>query len=228
MTTPAYPVCRGYSTTRVMTKNIFIFLSVALLAFAGGYFFRKANRLSPTIQQLSLEQILSIKELHLAKHTYQDIFFLHKKNQSHRPIRAIVQVPVTVTAYLNLKEIELVRENDSIRVIVLPHAHLNEPNYQVDKMIIRETRSWQFHLGKDLYPLVGNYIKERIAQRLDTLRQTALAHHILVQAETEGKEYIEGLLKATNQSHIRVVFMEAQPENKGKKPSKSVASAKVL
>lgn len=197
-----------------MTKNILIFLSVALLAFTGGYFFHKANKPSPTIQQLSLEQILSIKELHLVKHTYHDIFFLHKKNQSRRPIRAIVQVPVTVTAYLNLKEIELVRENDSIKTIVLPHAHLNEPNYQVDKMIIRETRSLQFHLGKDLYPLVGSYIKERIAERVDTLRKTALAYHILAQAETEGKEYIEGLLKATNQSHIRVEFIKALSDNK--------------
>ena len=74
-------------------------------------------------QQLTLEQVLYIKELHLVKHTYNDLFFLHKKNDKSKAIRAMVQVPVTITAYINLKEIRLVRQNDSIRQIILPHAY---------------------------------------------------------------------------------------------------------
>ncbi len=124
-------------------KNSLILITLLFLAFLGGYFYRKTGTAAPTMQQLTLEQILSIKELHLVKHTYTDLFFLHKKNNSNKPIRAIVQVPVTITAYLNLKEIQLIRENDSIKTIVLPHARLNEPNYQVNQMIIRETRSLQ-------------------------------------------------------------------------------------
>ncbi len=147
-----------------------------------------------------------LKELHLVKHTYTDLFFLHKKNNSDKPTRAIVQVPVTITAYLNLKEIQLIKENDSIKTIVLPHARLNEPNYHVDQMIVRETRSLQVHVGKDMYPLVGNYLKTRIAERVDTLRKAAITYRILTQAETEGKEYIKSLLNAVNRKDIKVVF----------------------
>lgn len=187
-------------------KTILIFVAVALVAFAAGYWWQRPGKESPSPQHLTLEQILSIKELHLVKHTYHDLFFLHKKNQSSKPIRAIVQVPVTITAYLNLKEIELIHEHDSIKAIVLPRAHLNTPIYEVDKMIVRETRSLQLHLGKDLYPLVGTYMKEKIAERMDTLRKTAYAYHIIEQAEAEGKEYVESLLKASNQAHVQVLL----------------------
>ncbi|MFN9863058.1 MAG: hypothetical protein ACK55U_06560 [Bacteroidota bacterium] len=60
------------------------------------------------------------------------------------------------------------------------------------------------HLGKDLYPLVGTYMKEKITERMDTLRKTAYAYHIIEQAE--GKEYIESLLKASNQAHVQVLL----------------------
>src|SRR5258706_10395163 len=186
-------------------KTFIPILVIIVLAFAAGYFYHKSTPL-PSPQQLTLEQILSIKELHLVKHTYTDLFFLHKKNNPNKPIRAIVQVPVTITAYLNLKEIQLVRENDSIKTIVLPHAKLNEPNYHVGQMIIRETRSLQVHVGKDLYPLVGEYIRERISERIDTLRKAAITYRILNQAETEGKEYIESLLIAVNRKDIKVIF----------------------
>ena len=188
-------------------KTIVPTIVIILLAFAAGYFYHKSAP-AATPQQLTLEQILSIKELHLVKHTYTDLFFLHKQNNSNKPIRAIVQVPVTITAYLNLKEIQLLKENDSIKTIVLPHAKLNQPNYHVDQMLIRETRSLQVHVGKDLYPLVGDYIKTRIAERIDTLRKAAVTHRILSQAETEGKEYIESLLRAVGRQDIKVEFVK--------------------
>src|SRR6185369_6945711 len=106
-------------------KTIVLTIIIIVLAFAAGYFYHKSAP-APSPQQLTLEQILSIKELHLVKHTYTDLFFLHKKNDANKPIRAIVQVPVTITAFLNLKETKLTRENDSIKTIVLPRAKLNQ------------------------------------------------------------------------------------------------------
>ena len=186
-------------------KPFILIIFIIILAFGAGYFFHKSEP-NPTPQQLTLEQILSIKELHLVKHTYTDLFYLHRNNNPAKAIRAIVQVPVSITAYLNLKEIKLIHHHDSLKVIVLPHARLNEPNYHIDKLIIRETRSLQVHVGRDLYPLVGNYLKTRIAERIDTLRKAAITGQILSQAETEGKEYIEKLLHALHRQDIVVTF----------------------
>ena len=177
---------------------------VIVAAFIAGFFYGHVKPSAPVPQQLTLEKILSIKELHLVKHTYSDLFFLHKKNDPAKAIRAIAQVPVEVTAYLDLKELQFVKQHDSIRQILLPRAHLNEPHYQVDKMVIRETRFFQVYAGKDLHPLVGHYLQEIIAHRMDTVRHMAVTNRILAQAEEEGKEYIMTLLHQLGRPDIVV------------------------
>lgn len=184
-----------------------LILGVVTAAFIGGMFYGRFKPTPPSPQHLTLEQILSIKELHLVKHTYTDLFFLHKHNDPSKAIRAIVQVPVVVTAYLDLKEIKLIKENDSVRQIVLPRAKLNDPQYQVHNMLIRETRSVQLHVGKDLYPQVGTYIQQLIATRTDTVRNMAVTNRILAQAEEEGKEYVIALLRELGHAEIRVTLV---------------------
>lgn len=184
-------------------------LGVVTGAFIAGFFYGRFKPIVQTPQQLSLEQILSIKELHLVKHTYTDMIFLHKHNNKSKAIRAIVQIPVEVTAYLNLKDIQLIRSGDSITQILLPHAILNEPNYQIEKMVIRETRSFMVHAGKDLYPQVGSYIQAMVAERMDTVKSMAVAHRIVIQAEAEGKEYVEHVLASLGRPDIQVSFQDA-------------------
>lgn len=207
-----------------------LILGIVTAAFIAGMFY---GRFKPSVhepQQLTLEQILSIKELHLVKHTYNDLFFLHKHNDPTKAIRAIVQVPVVVTAYLDLKEIQLIKHGDTLRQIVLPRARLNDPIYQVNNMVIRETRSFQVHVGKDLYPQVGQYLQHVIATRVDTVRTMAVANRILAQAEEEGKEYVISLLRELGHTDIEVWFADQQNEvtrTKSTKPPFRNLSAKV-
>jgi Protein of unknown function (DUF4230) len=191
-----------------MKNTIVIIALFASGILAGAFLYKQFATNKSSVQQLKLEQILSIKELHLVKHTYQDLFFVHKHNNTNKAIRAIAHVPVEITAYINLKEIELVKQNDSIKQIILPRAKLNAPHYQVENMIIRETRSFQIHIGKDLYAPVGSYLQAIIKERADTVRSHAIANRILMQAETEGKAYIEELLKAVGRTDIKVFFAE--------------------
>ncbi|HTH55184.1 MAG TPA: DUF4230 domain-containing protein [Cyclobacteriaceae bacterium] len=189
------------------TSTNLITTAVIVIAFIGGIFYgRKQSTAVPT--QLTLEQILSIRELHLVKHTYNDLFFMHKKNDPSKAIRAIVHVPVVVTAYINLRDVQLIKQGDSTKQIILPKARLNEPQYQVDKMVCRETRSFQVHVGHDLYSQVGNYLQATLAQRIDSVKQMAVSHCILMQAEYEAKEYVEELLRAIGRSDIRVSFAD--------------------
>jgi len=191
---------------------VFLFVCGAAIGILVYREFRKAPINDP--HQLTLEQILSIRELHLVKHTYTDLFFLHRKNNPAKPIRAMVQVPVTITAYLNLKDIEVIRAGDSIRQIILPRARLNEPVYHINSMIIRETRSFQFHAGRDLYPLVGSYLGGLVATRMDTAKYLAETNRILIQAEAECKEYLEGLLHTLGRQDILVTFGDEKKDKK--------------
>lgn len=181
-------------------------LGLIVAAFLAGQW--RPNYRAP--QQLTLEQILSIRELHLVRHTYSDLFTLHKKNNPDKAIRAMVQVPVTVTAYLNLKDIDLIYAGDSLQTIILPRASLHEPVYHVGQLVVRETRSFQLHAGPDLYPEVVEYLGANLASRINIARQMAEASSLTLQAEAEGKEYLESLLRKVGRPDIRVTFNDAE------------------
>jgi hypothetical protein len=117
----------------------------------------------------------------------------------------------TVTAFLNLKDTKLVYLHDTLQRVVLPHAILNEPVCDIKNMTIRETRGFQLHVGKDLYPQVGRYLSAAIQTQLDSTRHRAISHQILIQAEAEGKEYIESILLSLGHAGVVVTFND---ENK--------------
>jgi hypothetical protein len=197
------------------TKEFIIALALVSGPFVGAYLFREFGSVTtPQSPQLKLEEVLSIKELHLVKHTYNDLFFLHGKNNPEKPVRAIAQVPVTITGYINLKEIQIIRVNDTIRKVILPAAKITEACYEVDKMMITKTRSFQFHAGKDHYPEVSRYLQEVFHSRKDSVRSLAIRNHILEQAEAEGKEYIEHLLVAAGRPDVTVTFNDAVKEKR--------------
>jgi hypothetical protein len=187
-------------------KPLIYILALFCGAALGIFVFREFFKPVAEPQKLTLEQVLYIKELHLVKHTYNDLFFLHKKNDKRKAIRAMVQVPVTVTAYLNLKEVQIIRANDSIRQVILPHAYLGEPAYHTDKMVVRETRALQVYAGKDLYAQVPNYMQALIHERIEVVRALAISNQILIQAETEGKHYIENILATLGHTNVTVSF----------------------
>jgi hypothetical protein len=202
------------TTTAMNAKFIFAILLFAAGATAGILLFRQSTKPVETPQRLGLEQILTIKELHLVRHTYQDLFFLHKDNNQNKPVRAIVRVPVTITAFIDLKKIKIVHEHDSVKQVVLPRATLNVPLYRVDEMVVTKTRAFQLHAGEDLYPAVSSYLAAVVAERIKVVNQMALAHDILQQAEAEAKAYVEWLLRCAGYQQVVVTFGEEDLDKK--------------
>jgi len=194
-----------------MTKNPLAIFLLALALGTGVGVWVTNTWFSPSGQNtpVRLEEVLVVKELHLVRHNCNDLFFLHRKNDKTKAIRAIAQVPVTVTAFLNLRDMQWIKRNDSIKQVRLPRAELNDPSYGLDQMEIKETRGFQLHIGGDLYPQVSKYLGAIIKERMDTIRQRAIQNKILIQAEAEGKQYIEGLLKGIGRSDVQVTFGDA-------------------
>jgi excinuclease UvrABC nuclease subunit len=73
-------------------------------------------------------------------------------------------------------------------------------------MNILETRGFQLHAGQDIYPAVIGYFGDVIQNRMDSARNLAVANRILVQAEAEGKMYVEDMLKTLGREDIQVTF----------------------
>jgi hypothetical protein len=184
----------------------------ALLAVALWHTQGKSPKPSPSV--LHLEEILSIKELHLVKYSYNDLFYIHRRNNSDKPVRAIAHVPVSVTSYINLKEISIEKVNDTIRRVVLPAARMQDPVYSLDKMRVTKTRSFQLHAGADQYPEVVRYLSQILVTRKDSVRALALRNNILEQAEAEGKDYIENLLVVAGYRNVEVTFGDVEKDRR--------------
>ena len=68
-----------------MNNKLILPLALVCGILLGGYLSHLVIKPTPTVQQLSLEQILSIKELHPVKHTYHDCFFFIKRMIKQKP-----------------------------------------------------------------------------------------------------------------------------------------------
>jgi len=154
--------------------------------------------------QISLEQILSVKELHLVRHEYNDLFFLHRRNNPGKAVQAVAQIPVTVTAYLDLKDMTFIRRGDTIEAILLPKARMHSPVWHMDRMLVRDTRSFRIQIGRNLYPQFADRLKQEVNFRSDSLKTIAINNHILLQTETEGKAWLEWFLASVGRADIRV------------------------
>lgn len=130
----------------------------------------------------------------------------------------MVQVPVTITAYINLKEMRYEMNGDTVVGIILPRARMQIPHYHLDSMMIHQTRAYQVHLGKDLYPQVTRYLRTQISSRIDSIRSIAKSNHILTQTETEGKVWIEWFLNSIGRGEIRVWFESEVKSNQSFMP----------
>lgn len=95
---------------------------------------------------------------------------------------------------------------DTLIKVILPSAILATPAYQVGSMNMLETRGFQWHIGKDLYPAIGNYLRDAIHARMDSARNLAIANRILIQAEVEGKACVEIILKTLGRPDVMVTF----------------------
>jgi hypothetical protein len=187
-------------------KTSTLIIGIFCGALIGILLFHEFYKPATSPQKLILEEVLYIKELHLVRHTYNDLFFLHKKNDPRKSLRAMVQVPVTISAYINLRDVKIVYQGDTLQQITLPHAVLNDPDYQIDKMVVAKTRGFQLFAGKDLYAQVPTYMQQLIKERMPVVRTLAESNRILLQAETEGKQYIQELLAGLGHNNVRVTF----------------------
>ena len=185
-------------------KIFLLYVTTAVILIA--ILYRYTDHPDPPVSdsRITLEQILSVKELHLVRHEYNDLFFLHRRNDPHKPVQAVAQIPVTVTAYLDLKDMQFIRRGDTVEAIVLPKARMHMPVYHLDKMVLRDTRTFRVHIGRNLYPQVADGLKQEVTFRSDSLKSIAIGNHILLQTETEGKAWLEWFLASVGRGDIAV------------------------
>ena len=174
-----------------MNKTLLIIVLVLSLlsgSIAGIWIYKKFFERQKS-DRATLEKVLKIKELHLVQHVYEDLFFLHRKNNPNKAVRAIAQVPVKLNAFIDLDKALIIRQGDSIHQIKLPMAQLDEPNYMIDKMIVKSVK--------------------------ESIKQKAIRRDILTQTENEAIAYFKSILFSFNKDYIEVVVDKPVTSTRG-------------
>ena len=174
-----------------MNKTLLIIVLVLSLlsgSIAGIWIYKKFFERQKS-DRATLEKVHKIKELHLVQHVYEDLFFLHRKNNPNKAVRAIAQVPVKLNAFIDLDKALIIRQGDSIHQIKLPMAQLDEPNYMIDKMIVKSVK--------------------------ESIKQKAIRRDILTQTENEAIAYFKSILFSFNKDYIEVVVDKPVTSTRG-------------
>jgi hypothetical protein len=74
----------------------------------------------------------------------------------------------------------------------------------MDRMLVRDTRSFRIQIGRNLYPQFADRLKQEVNFRSDSLKAIAISNHILLQTETEGKAWLEWFLASVGRADILV------------------------
>ena len=127
-----------------MKKTILITIITLLTGLLIGWVLfhnRVSNPSSSGSGRIGIEEVLRIRELHLVEHRYEDIFFLHRRNDPDKSIRAVARVPVTIRAFIDLKKAGVTySELSAKKYIEEIAASIGIDSYHVtiDKELIRQ------------------------------------------------------------------------------------------
>ena len=194
-------------------KKTFIIIGLTLvIGVVGGIFIqKKITKPNSKIAITMFEEIIKVKELHLIKHKYQDLSFIHKKNDPDKTLRAIAIIPVVVSSYIDLNDIEINKKNDSIIGIVLPEPQLEDPNFKTDKMEVKSVRDFQIYMGKDLHSEVLKYFRENTIRRKEAIIKLSIDNGIINETKEDAAEYIYSLMKGLGLNQVPVIFKDELP-----------------
>jgi hypothetical protein len=193
-----------------MQKNLIIVLLALILgSLLGAFLHKKFTKKGPESVAI-FEEIIEQRKLHLIKHIYQDICYIHRKNDTRKAIKAIAIIPVSISAFVDLEKMEIQMAGDSVKSILLPPPEIDDPNYQVDSMKVIQVKSALIHIGKDLYTKVTEQIRDIVQERKREVLETSSQYDILGQTRTEAIEYFTSLLKNLNMGHVEVSFSDQQ------------------
>lgn len=155
-----------------------------------------------------LTQIIKKRDLELVEYKYNETIFLYKNDNRKKKIRFIVKFPVTVSASLDLKTIEV----DSVNGKIL----LSRPMIKAPVIYFADERTEIIKVNDGLVLRNGRTeiletLQNRIRETKERIRENAVSLGILTQAEEEARKFISDLLRAFNlENTYAIVFEEVE------------------
>jgi hypothetical protein len=168
--------------TSLIIGSVFLILGGVI-----SYFVFRSDKVKYVDASIDITGIRKIKHLHLVDHFYEDVIFLHKNDDTLKPIQAIITVPVQVTGYVDLEKCEIDTIKKELRV---PLPELTEPKY--DTPHARHVRRVFFGKPADYITRYANLLKVRKSMII----AKAKANNIVENTKSECEAYFQRLFQS--------------------------------
>lgn len=191
-----------------MSKVITILLSVltgATIMLVAPKALKKSDSSNLTLNKVY--EIKKIKNLHLVKHTIQNILFLHKENNPEKSVHAVVKTKCIVSCYINLEEAEFIKENDMLVKIILPEPALADPFFDINGLEVGKVSEVNFTWFKNNAAVSWlNDFKSLLVQEKEKSKKTAINNGILDDAKQQAIAYVNGIMNVTGNKDVLIEF----------------------
>ncbi len=153
-----------------------------------------------------LREITKKRDLHLVEYRYHDMIFLHKKDNPNKKLRMIVKYPVTIAAYVDLKQMEI----DSMKKkITLPYPDLRDANVRFDEAEFIKVRDGMLLSFGGAREEMLELLKGRMKESQDRIAKNATDLGIRDQAKTETEAFIKDLLASMGLNGFTIDFKKS-------------------
>ncbi|MGM0579342.1 MAG: hypothetical protein ACQETL_01590 [Bacteroidota bacterium] len=72
------------------------------------------------LEEAQVKEVILQQDFHGAKVVLNDVYFVHRRNKPNRPIIAYYEIPVEISAFVDLKDMVVRSDNDQNITILLP------------------------------------------------------------------------------------------------------------
>mgnify|MGYP003111254666 CR=1 FL=1 len=153
------------------------------------------------LEESQVKEVILQQDFHGAKVVLNDVYFVHRRNKPNRPIIAYYEIPVEISAFVDLKEMVVSSDDDQNITILLPDPKLDVPNFKWDQAEFESLRVLDLDvtLFENRMEAAMNEIKEIEAERKDKITQAALNSGILELTKLQLSEVFEAIFLPLDQ-----------------------------
>jgi len=153
------------------------------------------------LEEGQVKEVILQQDFHGAKVVLNDVYFVHRRNKPNRPIIAYYEIPVEISAFVDLQDMVVSSDDNQNIEILLPNPQLNEPNFQWDKAEFESLRMLDLDitLFENRMEAAMQEIKEIEAARKAKITEAALKSGILELTKLQLSEVFEAIFLPLDQ-----------------------------
>jgi len=153
------------------------------------------------LEEAQVKEVILQQDFHGAKVVLNDVYFVHRRNKPNRPIIAYYEIPVEISAFVDLEQMVVSSDGNQNITILLPDPKLDDPNFKWNQAEFESLRV--LDLGITLFEnrmeAAMKEIKEIEAERKDKITQAAINSGILELTKLQLSEVFEAIFLPLDQ-----------------------------